>query len=424
MIVEQRNALRGEITIPGDKSISHRAVMFGSLAKGVTEIEGFSMGEDCLSTIDCFRKMNVGIEILPNSRVRVHGNGLYGLKAPTSHLNAGKAGTTVRLLIGALAGQPFNSVILRDEAAQKKPVGKVVAPLRQMGANISGRENGNYCPLVISPAKLNGIEYSASMNESRVKSPILVTGLYADGETTVCEAVKSRDHTELMLNYFGANIKVNGLKVTSHRIDNLYARHIEIPGDISIAAYFMTAGLIVPNSEITIKNVGINPTRTGILDVYRAMGAKIAVSNEQTVSNERIADINVKTSGLKAITIEGEMIPRLIDEIPVIAVAAAMAEGVTEIKDLRGFKIKESGRIKCLAAELSKMGAAVHETDDGMVVEGGKPLKGTVVESYNDYSIVMSMSIAGLVAEGETMIRKTQSLDVTFPDFFPTLNKL
>lgn len=424
MVIEKRNSLKGEITVPGDKSISHRAIMFGALSEGVTEIDGFLMGEDCLSTIDCFRKMQVSIQILPNDKVKVHGKGLTGLTASSSHLNAGHAGTTLRLLLSALVGQSFGSIITRDDSVKKKPVGRVVTPLKLMGANISGKENASLCPLAISPSKLNGITYDIPINESHIKSPVLIAGLYADGETTINEVVKSRDHTELMLKYFGANLDINGLSVTSHKTSNLYAQHVEVPGDISAASYFITAGLIAPNSDITIKNVGINPTRTGIIDVYKEMGAKIELYNERTLCNEKVADIRVTTSDLKATTINDNIIPRLIDEIPVIAVAAANAQGTTTISGLKGFKVKESGRVKYIVNELSKMGASIRETEDGLVVEGGKPLRGTVIETYNDYMTAMSMAVAGLAAEGETMIRKAQSVDIVFPDFFQILNKL
>lgn len=425
MLIEQRESLRGEITVPGDKSISHRAILFGSLAKGTTEIDGLLMSEDCLSTIDCFRKMQVRIEILPDKKVRIHGNGLYGLKPPTSMLNIGRSGTALRLLLGVLSGQPFSTIITRDDSSLRKPVGQVVKPLRNMGATINGRDDGNLCPLSISTSKLRGITHKLSIMDTPIKSPILIAGLYSEESTTVVEAIKSRDHSELMLNFLGADIKVNGLEVVSHKVDNLFAEHIEIPGDISIAAYFITAALIVPNSDITIKNVGVNPTRTGILDIFKTMGAKIELLNERTISNEKVADIRVVSSSLKGVTIEGDIIPRLIDEIPIIAVAATMAKGTTEIKDLNGFKIKDSDKVKMLVTELSKLGASVQETETGLIIQGGKSnLKGTVIEGYNNPSLTMSLCIAGLVAKEETMIRKTQILDIVYPDFLSVLNKL
>jgi 3-phosphoshikimate 1-carboxyvinyltransferase len=424
MLVEQKKSLKGEITVPGDKSISHRAVTLGALARGITEIDGILLGEDCLSTIECFRRMQVGIEILSDTRVKIHGKGLYGLKPPSSVLNAGISGTTIRLLLGILAGQPFSSTITRDDSALKKPTGKVVAPLRLMNADISGKDDGNFCPLTIRPSNLKGITYELAATDTHIKSPILIAGLYADGETTVVERYRSRDHSELMLNYFGADIRVDGNKVTSRTTENLYAQHIEVPGDISKASYYITAGILVPNSDITIKNVGINPTRTGILDVYRAMGAEIEVFNERIISNEKVADLRVVTSSLNAVTINEDIIPRLIDEIPVIAVAAANANGTTEIKGLGGLKIKESGKIKALAFELSKMGARVRETEDGLIIEGGRPLRGTVIEGHNDYAVAMAMSVAGVVAEGETMIRKSQIIDAVFPQYFKTLSRL
>ncbi len=424
MLIEQRTSLRGEILVPGDKSISHRSIIFSSLSKGTTEIDGFSMGEDCINTIECFRKMQIVIEILSNNKIKVHGKGLHGLTPPTSVINSGRAGTTFRLLMGALVGQSSASLITRNDSVLKKSLGEVVKPLRQMGANIIGRDDGNLPPYKIYPSNLKGITYETALHNTFVKSPILIAGLYADGYTTVIEPIKSRDHSELILNYFGADIRVDGLKVISHRIAELYSQHVIIPGDISIASYFITAGLLVPNSDITIRNVGVNPTRTGILDIYKKMGAKIEILNERTLSNEQVADIHVVTSSLSSITIEGEIIPRLIDEIPMIVVAAAFAKGTTVIKDLKGFKIKESSRLKTLVFELSKMGASLHETEDGLIIEGGKSLRGTIIDSHGDYSLVMATSLAGLVAEGETMIRKSQIVDVVFPEFLTTLNKL
>ena len=424
MLIEQREKLKGEIKVPGDRSISQRAVLLGSLAKGTTEIDNFLLGEDCISTIDCFRKMQIAIEIIADNKIRVQGKGLYGLKAPSAPLNTGKSGTAIRLLLGVLSGQPFTSAVIRDEASMKKPVGKVVNHLRQMGASISGKEDGNLCPLSVSSSKLHGVAFNLSPNEALYKSPLIIAGLYAEGETAVTESIKSRDHTELMLNSFGADIGISGLKVTSRMVENLYAQHITIPGDISIAAYYITAGLLVPNSEIVIKGVGINPTRTGILDVYKLMGAKIEILEERLINNEKVADIRILSSALGAVRINGDQIPRLWDELPVILVAAAFAKGVSEITNLAGHKIMESNKIKSLSLELSKMGARIHVTEDRISIEGAKPLKGTVVESYNNSSIAMALSVAGMAADGETMIRKSQVVDTAFPGYFQLLNKL
>lgn len=424
MLIEKRDSLKGEITVPGDKSISHRAIVLCSLAKGISEIDGFLLSEDCISTIDCLRKMHVGIEIQANNRIKIQGNGLRGLKQPTTPLNTGRSGTALRLILGVMSGQSFNSVITRDETSQRKPLGRIVKVLRQMGAHISGRDDSNLCPLTITPSKLKGVSFNLSTTDTQIKTPILTAALYTEGATTVVETAKSRDHTELMLSYLGAKVVVDGLNVTVHGVDELIAQKIEIPGDISMAAYFITAGLIVPNSDITIRNVGINPTRTGILEVYRKMGAKIEISNEKVLNNEKVADIRVRTSSLKGTIIEGDMIPTLLDEIPVIAVAAAMAKGTTEFKDLIGYKIKDSGKIKALTIELAKMGASIQETETGLIIHGGKPLKGTVIECANDHTIALAASVAGLVAEGETMIRKAQILDIVYPDYIDVLNTL
>ena len=424
MLVENRNRLRGEITVPGDKSISHRAIVIGALASGTTEIDNFLLGEDCLSTIDCFRRMQVGIEILKDNRVKVQGKGLYGLKAPTSPLNAGRSGTAIRLLLGVLSGQPFTSTVIRSEESMKKPVGNTVDFLRRMGASITAKDNGSMCPLTVSPAKLKGISCELPMHEMHIKSPLLLAGLYAEGETTVKEPVSSRNHTELMLNYFGADIKTEGTVVRSHPVENLYAQKVTIPGDISMAAYFITAALLVPDSDIVIKNVGVNPTRSGILEIYKSMGGNIELLDRRTVSGEEVADIHVRYSKLKAVKIDENQIPGIIDELPAIITACALAEGTTEITGLANFKVKKSGKIKAISLELSKMGAKITETDDGVVIEGREALRGTVVDSNNNHSHAMALSVAGLAAQGETMIRKTQVVDIVYPAFYQTLNRL
>lgn len=424
MMINPVKNLRGEINVPGDKSISHRAVMFGALAKGVTEISGFLMGEDCLSTIDCFKKMGVQIDVLPNNQVVVHGKGLAGLTPPTEVLYTGNSGTTTRLLLGILAGQNFECDIDGDASIRKRPMRRVIDPLTQMGANIVGQNGDNLCPLHIQGQPLKGIRYQLPVASAQLKSALILASLFAEGETIIEEPEKSRDHTELMLNYFGANIKVDGLTVTSSRVTELYPRHINVPGDISSAAYFIVAGLIVPNSEITVKNVGINPTRTGIIDVLKAMGGNITLENERLLNNELVADITVKASPLTGTTIGGAIIPRLIDEIPVIAVAAAAANGTTIIKDAEELKVKESNRIRTVVTELTKAGVDIRETEDGMIINGGRTLKGAEYESYHDHRIAMSMAIAGLIAESPSTIHGAEAVSISYPNYFDTLSQL
>lgn len=424
MVIEQKDSVKGEITVPGDKAMSHRAIIAGAIAKGASEIDGFLMSEDCLVTIDCFRKMQVGIEILPNKKVRVYGRGLHGLKPYNRPLNTGNSGTTIRLMLGLLAGQKFNSILTGDERAQKRPMGRVVKPLRMMGATIVGKEDGNYIPFLITGSRLHGINLNLPNSGTQLKSTLLFASLFADGETVITERIKSRDHTELMLNSFGANIKIEGNTVKSTPVEELYAQNIWIPGDFSFAAYFITAGLIVPNSEIMIKDVGVNPTRLGIIDIYRKMGANIEIINVRTVHNELVGDILVRTSELKGIVVESDEVARIIDEVPMLVVAATQANGTTIIKEAPEILHKEVNRIKAISLELAKMGAKITETPEGIIVEGGRPLKGTVVETHNDEIVAMALAVAGLIAQGETMIRKAQCIDVIFPEFFDILYKL
>ncbi len=425
MIINPANSVKGEINVPGDKSISHRSVMFGSIAKGVTEIDGFLTGADCLSTIDCFRKLGIDIELQRSGgKVTVKGKGLRGLRDPIETLYAGNSGTTTRLMLGILAGQEFVSTIDGDESIRKRPMGRVIKPLKLMGADISGVANDTLCPVTVKGGSLHGIDYTLPVASAQLKSALVLASLYADGNTTITEPAKSRDHTELMLNFFGANITSEGLLVLSKPITELFGQKINVPGDISSAAYFIVAGLIMPNSELTIKNVGINETRTGIIDVLKSMGGHIELSNIRLVNNEEVGDITVRSSSLNGTVIDGDIIPRLIDEIPVIAVAAALASGTTVIKDAQELKVKESNRIKTVVTELSKAGADIYETDDGMIINGGKPLNGANFESYFDHRIAMAMAIAALVADSQSVINNADAVDISFPGFFDLLRKI
>ena len=421
-VLKSKNNIKGTFTVPGDKSISHRSVMLSSLAEGTSHISGFLTGEDCLSTVSCFKKMGVEIEI-DGTNVTVHGRGLNGLTKPTETLDVGNSGTTLRLMTGILAAQKFESHITGDSSIQKRPMDRVNAPLSLMGASIKGCGGEKlYAPLTVEGKNLKAIEYTLPVASAQVKSAIILAGLYADGKTTIIEPEATRDHTEIMLNYLGADIKKDGNKITVKPVKELYAKDITVPGDISSAAYFMAAGAVCPSSDVTITNVGINPTRTGIITVLENMGAAISILNERTVCGEKVADINVKTSKLKGTVVEGDIIPKLIDEIPVIAVIACFADGKTVIKDAQELKVKESNRIKTVVGELKKFGADIEETDDGMIINGSKTLKGAVIESHNDHRIAMSMAIAALMAEGETTIKNSECVDISFPNYFDILN--
>lgn len=421
-VISSRTGLNGKIKIPGDKSISHRAVMFGSLAKGDTKITGFLKGDDCMSTISCFKKLGIDIEV-NNDNVIVHGKGLNGLNAPKETLDVGNSGTTIRLISGILAAQGFDSTLNGDASIQKRPMNRVIKPLSQMGADIESTNDG-YAPLTIHGKKLKSMEYTMPVASAQVKSSILLASLFAEGTTTIIEPVASRDHTEIMLNYFGANIKNENGVITSTPVKELYGKNLEVPGDISSAAFFMVAGLVVPNSHIIIENVGINPTRTGIIDALKAMGGYVEIINERNSGGELVGDIEVKTSSLKATTLEGSIIPRMIDEIPVFTVAALCAEGTTVVKDATELKVKESNRIATMSQELGKMGVVIEETDDGMIIKGNQKLKGAEVYSHLDHRVAMSCAIAGLIAEGETTIIDADCVGISFPNFYNLLNNL
>lgn len=420
--LEKAKRLRGEITVPGDKSISHRAVMFGSLAEGATEVTNFLQGADCLSTIDCFRKMGIEIENTP-SHILIHGKGLHGLKAPSCTLDVGNSGTTTRLISGILAAQPFETTLTGDASIQKRPMRRIIEPLSMMGADITS-VNGNDCaPLRIAGRSLHGIHYRSKIASAQVKSAILLAGLYADGTTQVTEPAVSRNHTEIMLRCFGASVKSEGATASVEPNPILRGQRIVVPGDISSAAFFIAAGLIVPGAEVLIRNVGINPTRDGILKVARAMGGNIAYLNVNR-DGEPTADLLVRHSALHGVTIEGGIIPTLIDELPVINVMAACAEGTTIIRDAADLRAKESNRIDVMVEYLSAMGCDITGTQDGMIINGGRPLHGTVIDPHMDHRIAMSFAVASLVADGITEITDGGIVTVSYPNFYEELRKL
>lgn len=417
--------LTGTIEIPGDKSISHRAVMFGSIANGKTEISNFLMGADCLSTVSCFKKMGVAIDI-QKGHVTIEGNGFDGLKEPSDILDVGNSGTTTRLMMGILAGAPFHSCIIGDESIAKRPMSRVTNPLRMMGAKIDGREDGQYTPLSVRGGNLQAIHYNSPVASAQVKSAILLAGLNTKNEeTTVTEPHKSRDHTERMLRAFGVDVKEDENSASIIGGQSLQATNIFVPGDISSAAFFLVAGAIVPNSEILLKNVGINPTRTGILDVLEQMGASIEITPKEGHTFEPVADIVIRTSSLRGTTISGDLIPKLIDEIPVIALLASQAEGDTIIKDASELKVKETNRIDTVVGELKKIGASIQATDDGMIISGKTKLTGNAkVSSHGDHRIGMMLAIASCITEEPIELESVDAIDVSYPTFFEHLDSL
>ncbi|MBD2151692.1 3-phosphoshikimate 1-carboxyvinyltransferase [Pseudanabaena sp. FACHB-1277] len=419
--------LRGKITIPGDKSISHRSLMLGSVAEGETTIRGLLLGEDPRSTAACFAAMGAEISELNSELVTVKGIGLGNLKEPLDVLNAGNSGTTLRLMLGILASHPDRFfTVTGDASLRSRPMSRVVNPLRQMGAHIWGRENGARAPLAVSGQNLKAIHYQSPVASAQVKSCLMLAGLMTDGETTITEPERSRDHSERMLAAFGANVRVD---IATNTVivkggAKLIGQEVTVPGDISSAAFWLVAASIVPDSDLLIENVGINPTRTGILEVLAEMGADITYENQREVTGEPVADLRVRSAHLKGCRIGGAVIPRLIDEIPILAIAAACAEGTTIIEDAAELRVKESDRIVAMVQELTKLGANVTEHPDGMEIVGGKILTGTEVDSYDDHRVAMSLAIAALVAKGKTIINRAESAAISYPSFIPTLQGL
>ncbi len=423
MQITKQHALKGNVTVPGDKSISHRSIMFGAIAQGLTEVTGFLQGADCLSTISCFRRL--GIEIRnEKTKVLIYGRGLHGLSAPSSVLDAGNSGTTTRLISGILAGQDFPSSITGDASIQKRPMGRIFRPLSEMGASFVSKFDNDCAPFTIRGGHLRGIHYDSPVASAQVKSCILLAGLYADGETSVTEPQLSRNHTELMLKGFGADVKSHGTTAVIQPEPHLEGQKIQVPGDISSAAYFIAAGLLIPGSEILIQNVGINPTRDGILKVAGEMGAKITYLNKRLVSGEPVADLLVRSCSLQGVTIGGDIIPTLIDEIPVIAVMAALADGTTVIKDAEELRVKESDRIAVVTENLKAMGADIQATPDGMIIRGGRPLHGCQIQTHMDHRIAMAFTVAGMCADGETTFSDARCVDISYPEFFTHMMQL
>lgn len=415
-------SLKGSIQVPGDKSISHRSIMFGAIASGTTTVEGFLLGEDCLSTIDCFR--NLGVEIrLDHEKVTITSKGIAHWKEPSRVLDTGNSGTTTRLMLGLLAGTNFHSVMAGDDSIAKRPMKRIVEPLRRMGADIRGREDGRFTPLAINGTQLKAINYSLPVASAQVKSAILLAALQATGTTAIEEPVATRDHTEIMLRQFGAEINRNGSTIEIAGGQELAARHVKVPGDISSAAFMIGAALVTRGSEITLENVGINPTRTGILDVISEMGADFEILETET-EGERVADLVIRSSELTGIEIGGELIPRLIDEIPVIALIATQCQGTTVIKDAKELRVKETDRITAVVDELTKMGADIRATEDGMVIKGPTQLNGAAMTTYGDHRLGMMAAVASLAAEGPVTIDEPDCIAVSYPGFMDHLNSL
>jgi 3-phosphoshikimate 1-carboxyvinyltransferase len=434
LVVEGSQGLRGQVRVPGDKSISHRALLLGAIAQGETCVRGFLPAADCLATLRCVRDLGIDVDELNattlglSSRRRietlvVHGRGLHGLREPEEALDCGGSGTTMRLLTGLLAGQPFASTLTGNASLLRRPMERIAIPLRQMGAEVRTTEGRP--PLVIRGGRLRGIEYTLPVASAQVKSAILLAGLYAEGETVVREPGPARDHTERMLRAMGAPLHASrGVITLAPCPSSLVPLDITIPGDFSSAAFPLVAALLVPGSEVVIESVGINPTRTGLLEVLRRMGAEVAVESGGEVSGEPVADLIARTSDLEGIEVGGDIIPRMIDELPILAVAATQARGLTVVRDAAELRVKETDRIGATAAELRKLGARIEERADGFVVQGAAPLHGAHVSSHGDHRLAMSLAVAGLIARGETAIEGAECIGDSFPDFVETLRTL
>lgn len=423
LVVNKINKVMGKITVPGDKSISHRSIMLGGIAEGITHIHNLLLSEDIKNTITCFRKLGVVVEEKNNITI-VKGMAPKYYKPHDGQLDAGNSGTTVRLLLGLISGSSNSYCFTGDESLKQRPMKRITEPLEKMGAHISFLDKEGQLPIKISGGNLQGINYKLPVASAQVKSAIILAGLQCDGTTIIEEPKATRDHTEIMIHHFGGKIEKNNNFIRIDGRQRLVGNEVFVPGDISSAAFLIVLALISPKSELTIENVGLNPTRTGIIDALKSMGANIEILSEKVSNGEKYGDIFIRNSKLKGTTIEGSIIPRLIDEIPVLAVAASLAEGRTTIKDAEELKVKESNRIEMMVTELKKMGAKIEATEDGMTIEGVASLKGSVVDSGGDHRIAMALAIAGLVAKGETKVLETDCITISFPEFESILKKI
>lgn len=415
--------ISGKIRVPGDKSISHRSVILGSMAKGTTKVSNFLEGEDCLHTIKAFKTLGVAIE-KNGTNLIIQSEGISTLQEPTLPLYFGNSGTTARLMLGVLAGMPFQSMIYGDPFLTERPMDRVIQPLKKMGASIDGRRNGSLLPLFIKGKDLQGIHYTLPVKSAQVKSAILLAGMLANGETTVIEKTKTRDHTENMLKAFGADITVDGNDIAISNKKMLKATDVQVPGDISSAAFLLVAAAIVPDSKLILENVGLNKTRTGVIEVLESMGADILITNQQTISGEVLGDITITYKELKSTIISGDIIPRLIDEIPIIALLATQTEGTTIIKNAEELRVKETDRIAAVVDTLTILGANIQATQDGMIIQGKTPLVGGSVASYNDHRIAMMIAIASLVTKDDVVLDDDSSIAVSYPNFFEDLRTM
>ncbi|MEO0293260.1 MAG: 3-phosphoshikimate 1-carboxyvinyltransferase [candidate division WOR-3 bacterium] len=423
LILSKSPKIKGKIRVSGDKSITHRGLIIGSIAEGKTILRNYSTCEDCYSTLEIMKEL--GVQIKEDNKVlEIEGKGLTGLAEPSNILDCRNSGTSMRLIAGLLAGQDFFSILTGDKSLLSRPMKRIVEPLRRMGAIIYGRNNDEYAPLAIKGTKLKGIDYKLPIPSAQVKSSLLIASLYARGNTIIEEPTQSRDHTERMLNLFGAKVEFKGNKIILKEKNKLNAQEVFIPGDISSAAFFIVLASCQEDSELLIEQVGINPTRTGIIEILKKMGAQISILNKKEICNEPVADILIKGSSLKGIEIGGDIIPKLIDELPILALAGTQAKGKTIVRDAKELRVKESDRIHTITEGLRKLGAKIEEKEDGFIVEGPVKLKGNICESFGDHRIGMTLAIGGLLAEGETTILEAECINVSFPEFIRTLRRI